>query len=588
MGQRVSVLRDLPYHSGAGADALRHRLDLYLPESGTAYPAVVYFHGGDWARGDKDDTEPHGALGRSLAARGVAVAVANYRLSDGTAAGVAHPAHAEDAARATSFVRAFLNARGVAPDRLLLMGHDAGAHLAALVATNPRFLAAHGLSPADLAGVIGLSGVYRIDPYDGSFGDVFGVNPDARRDASPIDHVSAGSPPHLLLVGAADRPGREAQARAMAAALVAQGVQAVAETIAGRDHLGLVGGIGQPGDVVTAWILQFAEGGSLATPTAVPSALPPGTATATPTATPAPVAPPAQPADGPGGRTRPHASALELQPGERFLLLWPDDPVPPVAPVVIFVPDAERAEAESYLSWLVHMARGGAIVIAPRLEGGPADWPLVAADRVREALGALRQAGGPQPAAGAAYAGDGPGALLAAGMGSAWLPERLPPPRAVMMAAPRQVDGLPMGDLRRLPGDALVLVVSGDEEPLPAALERELWAGLAEIPGTWRQFVRVRSDRHGTPALVAGPGMARTDGAGATLDALDWFGTWKWLDALVGCAYLRLDCAYALGDTPEQRAMGYWADGTPVREPVITFDSPRPMLRVARLPFALR
>jgi hypothetical protein len=53
-------------------------------------------------------------------------------------------------------------------------------------------------------------------------------------------------------------------------------------------------------------------------------------------------------------------------------------------------------------------------------------------------------------------------------------------------------------------------------------------------------------------------------------DAYDWYGPWKWLDALMGCAFDGEWCEYALGNTPEQRSMGTWSDGTPVEEAVVT------------------
>ena len=51
-----------------------------------------------------------------------------------------------------------------------------------------------------------------------------------------------------------------------------------------------------------------------------------------------------------------------------------------------------------------------------------------------------------------------------------------------------------------------------------------------------------------------------------TTDALDYYGTWKLLDALTDAAFYGKNRKYALGDTPEQRYMGKWSDGTPVKE----------------------
>lgn len=590
VGQEVEIVPDLPYYLGPGSDPVRHRLDLYLPVGHGVFPVVVFLHGGDWSSGDKNEGTLHGNVGRALAARGVGVAVANYRLSDGSGAGIVHPAHAQDTARAVAFVRAYLNARGFPPERLLLMGHDSGAHLAALVANNPRFLAEHGLDRSDVSGVIGLSGIYRIDPQDGSYASVFGADPALRQDASPIDHVGPAAPAHLLLYAETDRPGRAEEAVAMADALVASGVSAVAEAVASRDHRGIVEAIGQPGDATTARVVYFAVGGSLATPTNPPTGLPPGTRTPTATATPAPAAPPTQPPAGPGGAARPHgATGQAVLPGVGSIW-WPTDPQPASVPLVVFLPDAPDYGAEAYGSWIEHLARGGSMVFVPRLGGDPAAWRSDAASALRVALGWAEASSLPSILpSGSTYAGEGAGALVAATLASDWVTADLPVPRALFLAAPRKHAGAAPGDLRRVPRDALALVVTGDEDPAASAeLERALWAGLAEIPGAWRQFIVVQSDRHGTPALVAGEGWARTDGTGATTDALDWFGTWKWMDAVQSCALWRRLCDHALGDTPAQRDMGRWQDEVPVREPLVRLDVPGVIVRAARFPIVLR
>jgi hypothetical protein len=56
------------------------------------------------------------------------------------------------------------------------------------------------------------------------------------------------------------------------------------------------------------------------------------------------------------------------------------------------------------------------------------------------------------------------------------------------------------------------------------------------------------------------------------VDALDWYGTWRLLDDLMNCSFAKLDCAYVVGDTPEQRFMGVWSDGTPVTEAQVIAD----------------
>src|SRR4051812_23467778 len=90
-----------------------------------------------------------------------------------------------------------------------------------------------------------------------------------------------------------------------------------------------------------------------------------------------------------------------------------------------------------------------------------------------------------------------------------------------------------------------------------------------------KDLVEVRSDGHGEPLLFASHPMPAT-GVFGTLDALDWYGTWKLLDGLMGCAFEGAWCAYALGNTPEQRFMGEWSDGVPVLELRVTDDPGAP------------
>ena len=86
---------------------------------------------------------------------------------------------------------------------------------------------------------------------------------------------------------------------------------------------------------------------------------------------------------------------------------------------------------------------------------------------------------------------------------------------------------------------------------------------MAAAPLEQRDYVRLVSDDHGDPPLLAAHSVAATDGVWGPLDAYDWYGTWKLLDGLLGCAFAGVDCQFSLGDTPDQRFMGAWSDGTP-------------------------
>lgn len=174
---RVLVHRNLTYAEGDRRDAVRHRLDVYLPTGGArqvlddgvggagsgAAPAIVWFHGGGWQVGSKDDMGGlYGRIGAALARQGIAFVNANYRLTPR----VRHPGHVEDVAAAVAYVVAQADQFNIRPDRLFVAGHSAGAHLASLLATQPDWLAEYDLDPRrDLAGVIALGGVYDLKAF---------------------------------------------------------------------------------------------------------------------------------------------------------------------------------------------------------------------------------------------------------------------------------------------------------------------------------------------------------------------------------------------------------------------------------------
>jgi acetyl esterase/lipase len=201
-----------------GPDPLQ-RLDVYVPESAALEPrpVVVFWHGGRWREGDKAD---YRFVGAALAESGYVVLVANYRHYPQ----VKMPGFMHDAALAALWAATHANEFGGAPERLYLMGHSAGAHLAALVTLDPRYFAAAGRAAPHIAGVIGLSGPYDFLPLlEPGDQDMFGPPP-LYPLSQPINFVRADSPPMLLLQGLNDETVRPKNSRNLATALRALGV----------------------------------------------------------------------------------------------------------------------------------------------------------------------------------------------------------------------------------------------------------------------------------------------------------------------------------------------------------------------------
>ncbi|SAK51510.1 alpha/beta hydrolase [Caballeronia fortuita] len=180
-----------------GKDA-RERLDIYAPKvsANAKRPVVVYFYGGGWQSGHRTDSRD---IAQALAEHGIVTIAPDYRIYPEAV----FPGFLDDAALAVRWARDHASEFGGDPDRIFVMGHSSGAHLAAMLATDPRYLAAEGIANTSLAGMIGLAGPYAAIPTsDPHMDEIF---PAALRDrALPITFISGKEPPMLLAAGTAD------------------------------------------------------------------------------------------------------------------------------------------------------------------------------------------------------------------------------------------------------------------------------------------------------------------------------------------------------------------------------------------------
>ena len=192
---RLIIDTGLPYMDGAMG-----RLDVYRPASATAghmLPLVVFIHGGAWKSGDRTQYRFAAA---PLAQAGMVVVVPDYRKVPQ----VHFPAFLEDNARAIAFARAHATEWGADPARIFLIGHSAGGYNALMLGLDPHYLAAVGMRPQDLAGVVGIAAPADFLPStDPDVIDAFGPSPDPAH-AQPIAFAAADAPPLLLLHGDKD------------------------------------------------------------------------------------------------------------------------------------------------------------------------------------------------------------------------------------------------------------------------------------------------------------------------------------------------------------------------------------------------
>lgn len=193
MGQAIRITRSISYGGRA-----RHRLDVFRPAAAVATPVVIFFYGGAWRSGNK---ELYRYVGKALARRGYVAVVPDYRIYPE----VCYPEFLEDAALAVRWVKDNVGRFGGNPEKIFLKGHSAGAHIAAMLAIDTRWLEKVGLSPGrDIAGLIGIAGPYDYMPLrDKVLMTIFGGAD--RPETQPISHVSPGAPPALLMTGGSDR-----------------------------------------------------------------------------------------------------------------------------------------------------------------------------------------------------------------------------------------------------------------------------------------------------------------------------------------------------------------------------------------------
>lgn len=189
---RVVVHRNLPYEAGP-----RHQLDVYSPRRAAGRPVVIFWYGGSWVTGNKNE---YRFVGTTLAEHGIVAVLPDYRLYPQ----VTFPAFDEDGARAVAWVEHHIQALGGDPHRLVLMGHSAGGHTAAFLAFNHEFLRKFGANPRDIVGLVGLSGTYVLEPETPTEHATFPL-PYTDSDWQPIRFVDAHAPPTLLLHGTRDK-----------------------------------------------------------------------------------------------------------------------------------------------------------------------------------------------------------------------------------------------------------------------------------------------------------------------------------------------------------------------------------------------
>lgn len=223
----VEVIRDNRFAAGR-----RGLLDVYVPRAAHDAPLAIFFYGGGWESGNK---EHYRFVAMALARRGVVTMVPDYRLYPD----VRYPDFIDDGARAVRWARRNAIEFGADPGLLFLIGHSAGAYIAAMLTLDATRLDED--SRVALAGTVGLAGPYDFQPQtDPALKRIFAPAGGDLASSQPIAYARGDAAPLLLLSGLADRRVRPENSRRLAARVNAFGGKAEARFYKHVGHTGIV------------------------------------------------------------------------------------------------------------------------------------------------------------------------------------------------------------------------------------------------------------------------------------------------------------------------------------------------------------
>lgn len=268
MGQEqtdATIKRNIPYVEKGHE---RHVLDVYAPKNAKGLPIVFWIHGGGWQAGDKSDVQ---IKPQSFMSRGFIFVAPNYRLLPH----VEMETLIRDVAKAIRWTHDHAAEFGGDPKRMLFMGHSAGAQLAALLATDDRYLKAEGLSLAIVKGCVPVDG----DTYDipaiidtaearwkahglpkAKFGhrEKFGNDPAKHKDFSAVTHVAKDKGiAQFLILHVSGHPDVTAQAVRFASVLKEANIPVTVFAAKESTHSKINADLGKPDDPATKALDEF-------------------------------------------------------------------------------------------------------------------------------------------------------------------------------------------------------------------------------------------------------------------------------------------------------------------------------------------
>ena len=304
------------------------------------------------------------------------------------------------------------------------------------------------------------------------------------------------------------------------------------------------------------------------------------------------VSQPSQPSYGPGGNNYTHEMVRETVYGEGEKQYWifePASPTPKSAPIIVFNHGWGATNPIFYQAWINHLVLQGYIVIYPRYQKDiftPSDkYTSNSIQATKGALQILQSGDHVHPQLDKfAIVGHSVGGLITVNLAALSKENGLPEPKAVFAVEPgksrtaeNQV-GPTLEDLTKISSNTLLLSLAGDQDNWVGDFDaKRIIRDTIQIPSENKDYILMISDEHGNPKLIANhfaPLAAeffsyKKFKLYLLVDAWDYYGTWKLFDGLLDAAFYDKNRQYALGNTTQQRFMGTWSDGIPVKEPMV-------------------
>lgn len=219
--------RDLAY----GNDA-RQKLDIYVPDNATNAPMILFFYGGSWQTGSKED---YRFLGQAFASKGFITAVADYRLYPQ----VHYPDFVQDGALALHYIHTHAREYNGNVDNIYVAGHSAGAFIAMMLASDDTFHQKAKSQRRWIRGTIGIAGPYDFLPFtDENIKALFSKRPDA--ETQPLNHITSRMAPVFLATGGDDDTVDPRNSHRVKAKLEGLKSPVTEHTYPGIGHIGII------------------------------------------------------------------------------------------------------------------------------------------------------------------------------------------------------------------------------------------------------------------------------------------------------------------------------------------------------------